>query len=131
MKEHQARGQAVDRFACLLLPDLPLAAALRAEPELAAKRVAIVEQRDRKGRAPQSPTIVAGLYRGLTVAQARATEPELLVRAFSLEGMRSAEQALVDVATSISPRVMMAGDRSRLRRSRGDSARSSRASGGS
>jgi protein ImuB len=99
----------VDRFACLLLPDLPLAAALRAEPELAAKRVAIVEQRDRKGRAPQSPTIVSGLYRGLTVAQARATEPELLVRAFSLEGMRSAEQALVDVATSISPRVMMAG----------------------
>jgi len=99
----------VDRFACLLLPDLPLAAALRAEPELAAKRVAIVEQRDRKGRAPQSPAIVAGFYRGLTVAQARATEPELLVRAFSLEGMRSAEQALVDAATSISPRVMMAG----------------------
>jgi protein ImuB len=99
----------LERFACLLLPDLPLAAALRAEPELAAKRVAIVEQRDSKGRTPQSPTIVAGLYRGLTAAQARATEPELLVRAFSLEGMRSAEQALVDVATSISPRVMMAG----------------------
>ena len=99
----------MDRFACLLLPDLPLAAALRAEPELAAKRVAIVEQRDSKGRAPQSPTIVAGLYRGLTAAQARAMEPELLVRAFSLEGMRSADQALVDVATSISPRVMMAG----------------------
>jgi len=98
----------MERFACLVLADLPLAAAHRAEPELAAKRVAIVESRDRKARAPQSPSIVAGFYRGLTVAQARAVEPALEVRAFSLEGMRSAEQALVDVATSVSPRVMSA-----------------------
>jgi protein ImuB len=96
----------VDRFACLVLADLPLAAALRAEPELAAKRVAIVEQRERKARAPQSPAIVSGFYRGLTVAQARAVEPELVVRAFSLEGVRSAEQALLDAALSVSPRVM-------------------------
>jgi hypothetical protein len=104
----------VDRFACLLIQDLPLAAALRAEPELAervareGKRVAIVEPREKKGRAPQSPTILAGFLRGLTVAQARAAEPDLVVRAFSLEGMRSAEQALVDVAGSIGPRVMVA-----------------------
>ncbi|MFI5317258.1 MAG: hypothetical protein ACHQ6T_16275 [Myxococcota bacterium] len=103
----------MERFACLVLADLPLAAALRAEPELAAKRVAIVEPAGRtgangRGRAAQSPSIVAGFYRGLTVAQARAVEPELEVRAFSLEGMRSAEQALVDVATSVSPRVMSA-----------------------
>lgn len=98
----------MERFACLVLADLPLAATLRAEPALAAKRVAIVEQRERKARAPQSPTIVAGLYRGLTVAQARAVEPELLVRVFSLEGLRSAEQALLDVASSVSPRVMSA-----------------------
>jgi len=99
----------VDRFACLLIQDLPLGAALRAEPELAGKSVAITEPRDRKGRAAQSPTIVAGVLRGLTVAQARATEPDLIVRAFSFEGMRSAEQALVDVAGSIAPRVMIAG----------------------
>ncbi|HKC50172.1 MAG TPA: hypothetical protein VKF60_05215 [Myxococcota bacterium] len=98
----------MERFACLVLADLPLAAALRAEPELATKRVAIVESRERKARAAQSPSIVAGFYRGLTVAQARAVEPELLVRAFSLEGMRSAEQALLDVARSVSPRVMSA-----------------------
>ncbi len=98
----------MERFACLALADLPLAAALRAEPELGAKRVAIVESRERQARAAQSPSIVAGFYRGLTVAQARAVEPELLVRAFSLEGMRSAEQALVDVARSVSPRVMSA-----------------------
>ena len=98
----------MERFACLVLADLPLAAALRAEPELAGRRVAIVESRERAARAAQSPSIVAGFYRGLTVAQARAVEPELLVRAFSLEGMRSAEQALVDVARSVSPRVRSA-----------------------
>ena len=99
----------MDRFACLLIRDLPLAAVLRAEPELAGRRVAITEPRDRKGRAQRSPAIVAGHLRGLTVAQARAAEPDLVVRAFSLEGMRSAELALVDVAGSIAPRVMVAG----------------------
>ncbi|MGH2899745.1 MAG: hypothetical protein ACRDMZ_13815, partial [Solirubrobacteraceae bacterium] len=107
----------MDRFACLLIQDLPLAATLRAEPELAGKPVAITEPETgtvrrsadaRKGRAAQSPAIIAGFLRGLTVAQARAAEPDLLVRAFSLEGMRSAEQALVDVASSIGPRVMVA-----------------------
>jgi len=108
----------VDRFACLFIPDLPLAAVLRAEPELARMRVAITDPETgaarrapdkRKGRSPQSPTILAGFLRGLTVAQARAAEPDLIVRAFSLEGMRSAELALVDVASSIAPRVMVAG----------------------
>jgi protein ImuB len=98
-----------DRFACLWVPDLPLAAVLRAEPELAGRRVAVVEPRERKGRSPQSPAIIAGFHRGLTVAQARAAEPALEVRAFSLEGMRSAEQALLEIAGSISPRVMRAG----------------------
>ncbi len=127
----------MDRFACLLIQDLPLAAALRAEPELAAKRVAITEpqtgaadarrtrgqQTDRlaredpgrlgaadarRTRGQQSPAIVAGFLRGLTVAQARAVEPDLVVRPFSLEAMRSAELALVDVAGTVSPRVMVA-----------------------
>ncbi len=99
----------MDRFACLFIRDLPLAAVLRAEPELAGKPVAITEPSERRGRAAQSPAIVAGFLRGLTVAQARATEPDLIVRAFSLEGMRSASLALVDVASSIAPRVMIAG----------------------
>ncbi|MEX2205119.1 MAG: DNA polymerase Y family protein [Myxococcota bacterium] len=106
----------MDRFACLLIQDLPLAAVLRAEPELAGKRVAITEPETGaarrgsagRGRSQQSPAIIAGFLRGLTVAQARAAEPDLVVRVFSLEGMRSAELALVDVASSISPRVMVA-----------------------
>jgi protein ImuB len=39
------------------------------------------------------------------VAQARTIEPDLIVRPFSLEGVHSAQEALVDVALSITPRV--------------------------
>ncbi len=91
------------RVACLYIPDLPLQAALRAEPELRGRALAIVEL-DPKGNT-QSPPIVAGQMRGLTVAQARAVVPDLETRPLSIEGMRSAQQALLDVATSVTPRV--------------------------
>jgi protein ImuB len=90
----------MSRFACLWIPDLPLAAALRAEPELAGKPLAIVDASPRA-----SPAIVAGWLSGLTVAQARAVRPDLLVRPISLEGIASAREALVDVALSVTPRV--------------------------
>ncbi|MEE9280202.1 MAG: DNA polymerase Y family protein [Myxococcota bacterium] len=93
----------MERVACLLIPDLPLAAALREDPELRGKPLAIVEAQPR-GRT-QSPPIVAGWMRGMTVTQARAVEPDLKVRVLSLEGIRSAEQALLDVASSVTPRV--------------------------
>ena len=89
----------MSRFACLRIPDVPLAAALRAEPELRGRRLAIVEP----GR--KRTTIVAGHLRGLTVAQAQTVEPELVVRPLSLEGIRSAQEALLDVALSTTPRV--------------------------
>ncbi len=89
----------MSRFACLRIPDVPVAAALRAEPELRGRPLAIVEsQRERT-------TIVAGHLRGLTVAQAQTVEPELVVRSLSLEGMRSTQEALLDVALSATPRV--------------------------
>jgi protein ImuB len=93
----------VERVACLYIPDLPLAAALRAEPELRGRPLAIVEAESR-GRIQSAP-IVAGCMRGLTVAQARAVRPDLDTRPLSLESMRSARQALLDVATSVTPRV--------------------------
>jgi len=89
----------MSRFACMLVPDVPLAAALRAEPELCGRPLAITDERG----------IIAGRLRGLTVAQARAIDPNLETRPFSLEGVRSAQEALVDVALSVSPRVEDAG----------------------
>jgi protein ImuB len=89
----------VARYACLLVLDLPLAAVLRAEPELRAKPVAVVEEGDERA------TILAGWMRGLTVAQARTVEPDLIVRPLSVEGIRSTRESLLDVAHSVTPRV--------------------------
>jgi protein ImuB len=89
----------VSKFACLWLPDVPLAAALRAEPELAGKPLAVVDD----------DTIVSGWLRGMTVAQARTVAPDLVVRPVSLQALASAQAALVDVALSASPRVEDAG----------------------
>jgi protein ImuB len=91
----------VPRYACLLVPDLALAAALRAEPELRGRPLALIEP----GAAASAP-IAAGWLRGLSLAQARAVEPALEVRALSLEGLEAARDALVDVALSAGPRVM-------------------------
>ena len=80
---------------CLHVPDLPVAAALRAEPELRGRRLAIAD----------GTHIVAGHLRGLGVAAARAVEPELVLRPLQIEGITSAHEALVDVALSASPRI--------------------------
>jgi protein ImuB len=89
------------RVACLFIPDLPLAAALRAEPELRGKPLGIVESY----RGGRGETIIAGELRGLTAAQGRAVKPDLVVRSLTLEGIQSAQEALLDVASSVSPRV--------------------------
>ncbi len=89
----------MSRYACLFIPDLPLAAAIRTEPELRGQPVAVVEEGDERA------TILAGWMKGLTVAQARTVRPELVVRSLSMEGVRSAREALLDVARSITPRV--------------------------
>jgi protein ImuB len=78
---------------------MPVAAALRAEPELRGRPLAIVESKHER------TTIVAGHLRGLSVAQAQTVEPELSVRTLSLEGMRSTQETLLDVALSVTPRV--------------------------
>jgi protein ImuB len=91
----------VSRYACLLVPDLALAAALRAEPELRGRPLALLEP----GAAADAP-IAAGWLRGSTLAQARAAEPALEVRPLSLEAVQAAGEALLDVALSAGPRAM-------------------------
>jgi protein ImuB len=93
----------MSRYACLLVPDLALAAALRAEPPLRERPLAIIEPAE---AGTGGPMIVAGLLCGLSVAQARTVEPALEIRTLSHEGVQAAVEALVDVALSIGPRVM-------------------------
>jgi protein ImuB len=83
------------RLASLLLRDLALVAAQRVEPELCGQAVAIAD----------GDRIVAGLLRGLRVSQARAVQPGIQVRGIDLESIRAAQEALLDVAFSVSPRV--------------------------
>jgi protein ImuB len=85
----------VPRVACLLLSDVPLTAAIRAEPELRGAKLCITRDLD----------IVSGWLRGLTIEQARTIEPDLIVRPLSIEGVHSAQEALMDVALSVTPRV--------------------------
>src|SRR5436309_3569809 len=100
------------RIACLLVPDLPVAAACRADPALAARPLARSE-----GGGPHAPIVAAsaaaharGVRAGHTVAQARAIAADLVVRRRDEAAERSAVRALVDVAASLASRIEAAAD---------------------
>jgi protein ImuB len=94
------------RIACLLVPALPLAAALRAQPELAGRPLAIAA-----GPGPRaeilavSPEAARAGVRPLTsVVHARAACASLVVRVLSPAQSQAARDALLDAALSTSPR---------------------------
>src|SRR5256712_10681200 len=87
------------RIACLLVPDLPVAAACRADPDLAARPLALSE-----GGGPHAPIVAAsaaahvrGVRAGHTVAQARAIAADLIVPRRDDAPERSPVRAPVDV----------------------------------
>jgi nucleotidyltransferase/DNA polymerase involved in DNA repair len=109
---------AIARIACLLADAFPLAAAIRANPELRDQPLAMVRAPDRVKRRgqplyyPHSELVEvgalarhAGVRIGMAVAQARALLPELVIGHRALAAERSAADALGDVAESISPLV--------------------------
>ena len=95
------------RIACLWVRDFPLAALLRAEPDLRGRPVATVDRDDpRATLTAVSPEGTAlGVRRGVSAAQARSIASKLLVRRPNPELLQSAKEALLDVAESFSPRV--------------------------
>ena len=95
------------RVACLLVPLFPLAARLRAEPELAGDALVILEGAGDRGRvvAATRRARQSGIKPGATLAQARARLPNLVARGRDASCERAAQEALLDVAESISPRV--------------------------
>jgi len=100
------------RIASFLVPLFPLAARLRSEPELFYEAVAIAEgsgnaahvvaatRRARKG----------GIRPGLTLPQARSIMPKLIVRPRDPECERGAQEALLELGESFSPRVEDGGE---------------------
>ena len=99
------------RIACLYIPDLPLAALERAEPECKERPVVIAD-----GVGPRAKVIAVsaaaarhGAVAGMSVAQARAVEAGLGVRTVGSDCQRATQAALCDVAYSVSPHVEDAG----------------------
>jgi protein ImuB len=95
------------RLACLHVPDFPLAALLRAQPELRGESLAVTD-----GPGPRAKLLAIspaaarhGLTAGLTAAQAAAIDTELVMRPVSPDMLRAAQAALCDAAESFSPRV--------------------------
>jgi len=91
-------------FACIYVPNFPMAAALRADPELQARAVAILE-----GKPPLEKIIAVnekaggmGIATGMTKAQAELCA-ELALRTRSPLQESTAHAALLDCAQSFSP----------------------------
>jgi protein ImuB len=91
-------------FACIYVPNFPVAAALRAEPELRARAVAILE-----GKPPLEEVFVVnemaarmGISPGMTKSQAELCA-ELALRPRSPLQESAAHAALLDCAQSFSP----------------------------
>src|SRR5271166_5076055 len=97
-------------FACIFVPDFPVEALLRAEPELRSPPLAVLE-----GKAPLQTVFAvnenarhAGVSPGMTKLQIE-TCAGLVLRVRSLSQEAAAHAALLDCAQSFSPRVDTAG----------------------
>jgi protein ImuB len=100
------------RLACFHIPLFPLAARLRAEPELLSAAVVITE-----GSGSAAHVVAAsrrarksGIRAGMSLPQARAILPRLIARSRDEVCERSAHEALLEVAESFSPRVEDGGE---------------------
>jgi len=108
----RAPGQGTVRIVCLEVLLFPLAARLRSEPELRQEAVAVLDGNGAQARvvAASRRARRAGVRPGQTLTQARSLLPRLIARARDPSCERAAQEALLDVAEGISPRVEDAGD---------------------
>jgi protein ImuB len=93
-------------YACIFVPDFPVEALLRAEPELRSQSLVVVE-----GKVPLQKVFAvnenarrAGVEQGMTKIQVEACA-DLVLRMRSLTQETAAHAALLDCAQSFSPRV--------------------------
>ncbi len=91
-------------FACIYVPNFPVAAALRTEPDLQARAMAILEGKPplEKIIAVNKQAATLGIAAGMTKAQAELC-PELALRPRSALQESAAHAALLDCAQSFSP----------------------------
>src|SRR5712692_10257649 len=97
-------------FACIFVPDFPVEALLRAEPELRSQAVAVLEGNSplQKVFAVNEKARRAGVEPGMTKLQVE-TCADLVLRTRSPLQENATHTALLDCAQSFSPRVEDAG----------------------
>lgn len=100
------------RIACLFAPCFPLAARLRAEPELSGKPIVICRGAGTAARvvAVSRAAWRFGLRPGTTLAQARSRLPDVIARTRDAVAERSASEALLEAASTLSPRIEAGAD---------------------
>ena len=93
-------------FACIYVPDFPVEAILRAEPELRSRAVAVIEGKPplEKISGGNEDARRAGISAGMTKLQAELCD-DVVLRDRSESQETAAHQALLDCAHSFSPRV--------------------------
>ena len=104
------------RIACLLIPDLPLRAELRAHPHLAGRPLAITTGTTGTTGADARAEIIAlspeavatGLTTPCSVSHVRNLSSQVTIRTASPALERTTREALRDIALSFSPRVALA-----------------------
>lgn len=102
----------MNRIACFYVPMFPLAARLRSEPELLQEALAIVEGNGNNAHvvAATRRARTKGIRAGHSLAQARSILPKLIARGRDAECERTAQEALIEVAETFSPRIEDAGE---------------------
>src|SRR5258705_5554141 len=101
------------RIACLLVPDLPVAAVCRADPDRAGRPLVLTDVPGAHARvvAASVEARALGVRPGHhTAAQARAYATDLTVRRRDPVAESSARRALVDVAASLADRIEQTPD---------------------
>ncbi|HYS56119.1 MAG TPA: DNA polymerase Y family protein [Thermoanaerobaculia bacterium] len=100
------------RLACFFVPMFPLAARLRSEPELLQEAVAIVEGNGNNAHVVSATRRARkkGIGSGMSLAQARSIVPKLIARGRDAACEQTAQEALLEVGETFSPRVEDAND---------------------
>ena len=100
------------RLACLWVPLFPLAARLRSDPELRHEALVVMAGKGTAARVVAATRRArrAAIRPGMTLPQARTRLPQVIARPRDGECEAAAQEALLDVAESFSPRVEDGGE---------------------
>jgi len=92
-------------FASIYLPNFYLQAAMRHQPELRAKPVALIEEQDKKPVIIQlnEPAEKAGIRKGMAPSQALARSLEVVIKVRTRRQEKSIQEMLLHFAFTLSP----------------------------